>query len=304
MIPTLPKSFAICASDTTNPLWEKYITWLNEEYGKDYKGDMMGTYYGVDGGIKGYNSATTHNIHELITLEYWDKCISQEQELPEKWYIPIDGLNDNDLKYLENWVYERCGEKYRDGFHLCRIVLSEHEMDDSYMYYDSVGCMKDEECYDDYKQITVEQLKNKYSIMKTQTITREQLKQIYDVACSSWQTKINEIGKQNPYSTNIEFTDEFVKGMFKAANESQKEVLVAVGLVVVSNSVDCTTHNLETRIVNKRVSIRTKSGNELLATRKNSSEYAGISFYLNNNYNWELKEDNCGTLCLIPTLKY
>ena len=41
----------------------------------------------------------------------------------------------------------------------------------------------------------------------------------------------------------------------------------------------------------------------LLGTR-NGGEYKNKSFYLNNSlYNWEIKTDSMGTLCLIPTKK-
>jgi len=32
-------------------------------------------------------------------------------------------------------------------------------------------------------------------------------------------------------------------------------------------------------------------------------EYAGRAFFLSNSYNWELKKDKVGKLCLIPTKK-
>ena len=80
-------------------------------------------------------------------------------------------------------------------------------------------------------------INNKNKNEMEQTLTREQLKQIYDVACSSWKSKINNLVKRiDQYSNTLNLTDEFVKEMFTAANGDQKEVLLAVGLKRITES--------------------------------------------------------------------
>lgn len=58
-----------------------------------------------------------------------------------------------------------------------------------------------------------------------QIIRRKYLKEIYDVACLTWKSKIAEMGMQNPFSDSITLTDIQVKEMFNAASEEQKKVL-------------------------------------------------------------------------------
>jgi hypothetical protein len=45
-----------------------------------------------------------------------------------------------------------------------------------------------------------------------------------------------------------------------------------------------------------------KHSNDLIDVRF-EHEYKDKAFYLNENYNWELKKDSVGLLCLIPTKK-
>jgi hypothetical protein len=44
------------------------------------------------------------------------------------------------------------------------------------------------------------------------------------------------------------------------------------------------------------------SGIPIIAVRS-KEEYADRAFYLDPDFNWELKKDNANTLCLIPTKK-
>jgi hypothetical protein len=39
------------------------------------------------------------------------------------------------------------------------------------------------------------------------SITRDELKQIFDIACSSWQEKIKAYGSKDPFSAEIKFTE-------------------------------------------------------------------------------------------------
>ena len=57
--------------------------------------------------------------------------------------------------------------------------------------------------------------------MKTQTISKTNLKLIHDIACSSWQTKLESKAKENPWSDSVEFTEEEVKEIFKASTPAQ-----------------------------------------------------------------------------------
>lgn len=61
--------------------------------------------------------------------------------------------------------------------------------------------------------------------MTTQTINRDDLKKIHDVACSGWKTKIEDYAKRNPFQENIELSQAEIDEMFKASDSKQKSVL-------------------------------------------------------------------------------
>ncbi len=60
---------------------------------------------------------------------------------------------------------------------------------------------------------------------KTQTITRDNLKAIYDIACSSWKNKLEGYAKRNPFESEIQLTQSEIDEMFKASDSSQIKVL-------------------------------------------------------------------------------
>lgn len=77
---TLPKYYCI-KRDESNPLWKKYIDWLNETYNSNWNGDIDGAYYGFQGhehgGTQMYSVIENFkNNPELITLDFWDECVN------------------------------------------------------------------------------------------------------------------------------------------------------------------------------------------------------------------------------------
>jgi hypothetical protein len=56
------------------------------------------------------------------------------------------------------------------------------------------------------------------------TITREQLKEIHDIACPTWKNKIEGIAKNNPFG-DIELSDAQVQEMRDAATSEQKPTI-------------------------------------------------------------------------------
>jgi hypothetical protein len=61
--------------------------------------------------------------------------------------------------------------------------------------------------------------------MKTQQISRKNLKLIHDIACFSWKKKLEEYASRNHFDEFIEFTENEVNEMFAASDEKQKIVL-------------------------------------------------------------------------------
>lgn len=90
---TLPEYFVI-EKDENNPLWGKYIDWLNKKYSTNWSGNLY-KFYGYDGRktISGTNGeqyiSHFENNPTLITLEQWNECVNGFV-LPEKWCVVRD----------------------------------------------------------------------------------------------------------------------------------------------------------------------------------------------------------------------
>ena len=61
--------------------------------------------------------------------------------------------------------------------------------------------------------------------MKTQTITKENLKKIHDVACNDWKKKLEGYANRKPFDSEIELTEDEIDEMFAASDANQKQVL-------------------------------------------------------------------------------
>lgn len=130
--------------------------------------------------------------------------------------------------------------------------------------------------------------------METQRLSREGLKEIYSVACDEWQGKLKSFGYRNPLENYIDLTYEEVNEMFFASNDKQKSILSKY-LKQDDGSVDVTKFNVNGNgfYVNNHYIIRDRE----------IGKYKRKSFLLSSKYNWEIKEDEIGELCLIPTKK-
>lgn len=62
--------------------------------------------------------------------------------------------------------------------------------------------------------------------MKTQTIKKTDLAKIHEIACQGWKTKIDGYASRNLYGCDVEITEVEIDEMFKAADASQKKVLL------------------------------------------------------------------------------
>jgi len=126
----LPKYFII-ERDDSNPLWQKYIKWLNKTYHANWDGNAY-TYYGYndygygeydesDGTICG-DDLDFKNNPELITLNQWNKVVNQFYskqitkdeltELPKYFVIKRDLSNPLWQKYID-WLNETYGSRWK-----------------------------------------------------------------------------------------------------------------------------------------------------------------------------------------------
>jgi hypothetical protein len=61
--------------------------------------------------------------------------------------------------------------------------------------------------------------------MNKQLITRENLRKIHDVACTSWKNKLESYATRNPFQLEIELTQSEIDEMFKASDSNQTKLL-------------------------------------------------------------------------------
>jgi hypothetical protein len=121
--------------------------------------------------------------------------------------------------------------------------------------------------------------------METQKLSRQGLKEIHSVACGGWKEILEKYGNNNPLEDYIELTQAQVDTMFNSCTKEQLPI-VSKYLKQDDGSVDITKNNF----------------NELMSIRI-GGEYDSKSFLLSNHFDWEIKEDNQGFKCLIPTKK-
>lgn len=135
--------------------------------------------------------------------------------------------------------------------------------------------------------ITIQEVKKIFNIsqMTTFKITRSQLKQIHDIACNSWKSKILDYAKRSPLEDIIEFTYVEVKEMFDAADSSQKKTLLTI-FVNYSNK-PITREELKNSASLSYFQEKTGDG----AMIGFSSRHNG-AFYLSNAFKWRHDEND------------
>jgi hypothetical protein len=129
------------------------------------------------------------------------------------------------------------------------------------------------------KHIEYMENKGETKVMETQKLTRQGLKEIYSVACTRWKKLLGEYGKRNILEDYIELTQVEIDNMFKDCNPEQL-VIVSKHLKQDDGSVDLTNIKLK------------ESGwtlNDVYVIRQDDLERDRKSFWLNNDFNWEIK---------------
>ena len=128
--------------------------------------------------------------------------------------------------------------------------------------------------------------------METQKLSRQGLKEIHGVACPNWKDVLEHYGSRNPLEDYIELTQEEVDKMFNACTKEQ--------LPIVSKYLNQIDGGINFDKISGTILI--SNAQELIAKRC-FGEYEYKSFYLHREYNWEIRKDSQGELCLIPTKK-
>lgn len=122
----LPKYFAI-KRDKNNPLWKKYISWLNNIHKSDFKGDVY-LYYGscCEDRIGGFDCANNIKPVEIITLEQWDSIVNKPKFEVGKWYKITDCLK----------TYRRCSDSLLKN----NCMLYDERIENNFYFKENSSC--------------------------------------------------------------------------------------------------------------------------------------------------------------------
>jgi len=294
VITELPESFCVKRCDDKEK-WKKYIQWLNKTCKNDFSGNGVNLYYGsLEGGAwYGYGSFGTEiHIDDMIKhIEY------MESQLTVKMDKEFDlTTNEGRLAYAKK--HYPIGTKYipvyRNGNnwekHLIQTVSFNASLFEDGRIEGGKGYIY---ANGEWAEIIKEEVKE--TIMETQKLSRQGLKEIHSVACTSWKKTLVDWAKnRNIFKEYIELSQEEVNKMFDACTKEQLPI-VSKYLKQDDKSVYLT-------------NIKTDSdsiwlGDNCIITPRKSSEYENKAFNLDDNFKWEIKKDSLGILCLIPTKK-
>ena len=289
VITELPESFCVKRCDDRQK-WKKYIKWLNKTYNKEYY-DNVGSYYGCDGGgcwsfaspigteihiddmikhIDYMESQLTVNMNKEFEAEF-DLTTDEGRLLYAKKYYPIGTeyipMDADGESY--NGVYTSI---YEAKFWYCRGNLSGIEIGDGLIYCN---------CNGKWAEIIKEETN-----MKTQKLSRKGLKEIHSIACPTWKNTLEQYGSRNPLEDYIELSQKEIDTMFLACTKDQLPI-VSKYLKQNDGSVNLSEDRFVTDYITRRV----------------GGEYEDKAFVLAGKFDWEIKTDSFGYICLIPTKK-
>ena len=301
VITELPESFCVKRCDD-GIKWGKYIDWLNKTYNTNLYGRLLNfdnpsdyPYYGIidnEGqGIK-IPFGTEIHIDDMIKhIDYMERHIkggeqfSKESQLIAKM-DKISLLDYAKEHYPIGTKYIPVGESKKTG----KISTSNIEprlwggvhieCGEGFIYHNGR-----------WAEIIKEETN-----MNTQTLSRQGLKEIHSVACSTWKILLEQYGSRNPLEDYIELSQEEVNNMFNACTKEQLPI-VSKYLKQDDGSVYLT--NIKTDSDSNSIWL----GDNCLIAPRTYDEYGGKAFCLNDAYKWEIKTDDYNQLCLIPTKK-
>lgn len=294
VITDLPESFCVKRCDDTAK-WKKYIDWMNLNSNRN--SNYIGTarlYYGfIDKNFKGDFDdkpfGTEIHIDDMIKhIDFYSEPMVVESEEEKKMETNILELirlfPELPTDYAKELVIEALKVKNGNLIHLSKFINTvKNTLTTNYNIIP--GNLPDNKA--DYVWRKINDFKNKEEIMETQRLSRQGLKEIHSVACASWKSSLELLGANNPLEDYIELNQDQIDAMFKACTSSQLPI-VSKYLKQDDGSVNVTGSDI--------------CGNDFIGIRC-FGKYADKSFYLSDNYNWEIKTDDAGELCLIPTKK-
>ena len=229
----LPKYFFI-KRDARNPLWVKYISWLNDYAKKNgYVGDAWegaaSAYYGVRLTIgpehagTGWRFKTKHFPKGTVelTLEQWDKIVN-EKKFPLNTFVD-KGHNLEVFNYLLKSGFPNPGNSAGYGTLYYYGVNEMGNID--YLSEPEIrrfgGILIS---YTNFKEDYLE-IKETPKQMKNRKISASNAQRIINIACPSWKENLaNKWSKDIVLGNEINVSEEFYQEMRKACTKSQHEL--------------------------------------------------------------------------------
>jgi len=237
-----------------------------------------------------------------------------------QWAIRV---TEENAAELETWRAKQPGAMCANACILTNSVkdrstvylLSSHPYDDSYQFWgpldetdvDKIINLKEWRAITSSKSKTTKSKSMSKTTLPTQSITREAFESIYNVACSTWQGKLESfVADQGLFKKEYTLTEEQVDEMFKASNIGQKAVLVKAGLkqsgpakidltkkIVISPD-GLQTHNPLTK---------NEGSDQMISVRFSvDGKYDGNCYFLSNRFDWTIEQDRSNTV-LVPKFK-
>jgi hypothetical protein len=243
-------------------------------------------------------------IQQYLPINHPDN----HSNIPEKWYMLLNSLSNKELEQCNEWRRCVCTSRAHASLEQHHILLNCHE-DGSYYYgAPRVYDLRNESWANGIKEITFEEFKkhilnqNNKTVMTQQilTVSITEVLKIHSIACSSWKSIIssNYLPRVDN-AQNITFNQHEIDAMFKAATETQLPTLENIFGKQVKEP------TLKDIADGKPLFRENPNGGTtaMIEVRTGGSDLAYKAFWLNSTYNWELKKDNEGVLCLVPTPK-
>lgn len=221
----LPKKWAISAYGNVNKL-TIIDKWFNDNVRQDICSNTKAFFHfpELEKG-KICTGIYCHKGYKEINFETFEKYVLKEQE--EKIYT-IEDL-------AEGRVQLKFDRKDKD---LLKTIIRKAFPKDSTPNADSNYYYKYENGKWGSSKMAAESLPiqhiSKFKLIEEKpkemnyTINKVQLKEIHDIACSTWKAKIKEYATQDPFADNITFSEKQVKEMFDAATKEQLPTLKSI----------------------------------------------------------------------------
>ena len=280
--------------------WNKYVNWLKKKYYRVITDIGEYTYYGRKNTMDSIGSSMPFGIEIHIDdmikhIDFYSEPMPIVENKEEFIKLNFDrgvkfrGFDGNVYKIPTDGNVGIMTFYYSDVIQTTARLVNEN------------GIICDTEMVDVWREgvgftgiIKEEEILKKEEKMETQKLSRKGLKEIHSVACTTWKTNLENYSKRNTLEDYIELTNIEVNHIF---NSCTKEQLPIVSKYLKQDDVSVDVTDLQ---VDGNGFLY---GNYYVIRDREQGEYRRKSFLLSQQYKWEIKKDELGQLCLIPTKK-